>query len=856
MKKRIVYFLVLFFGGSLLTYGFFASFLFNVDQVHVNLATFQSTTTPLTISFDYFYGASSGPASYRIVRRQPCDSYDANGNCVSATPDLCPYLSLQPVVSGPKKSGFQFNPPFWWLEKAVGEFDVPNTTSDDWTLAIESPCFVGECPVDYDHYLYGDPLPQNLNGETFQCTLVSESNDPPQLVKHIGVKQAFAATSSLTILVSATFTGGAAILPQACCSNVAFIPGLEASRLATKASGSENILWEPNRNADVRKLYLDTTGKSIDQGVYSKGIIDSLRIGGANIYQSFISDMDALVSGGTIQAWKPLAYDWRLSLSDIVDNGTLQADGSVESMVTEVEQLASSSKTGKVTIVTHSNGGLVGKVLIQRLEAKGEAGLIDKLITVAAPQLGTPRAIPDMLHGTNFVHGLIMSNNTSRGLSLNMPGAYQLLPSREYFNTVASPVITFNQSLQGFNNFIAQFGNQITDYATLKRFILDTTSNRTTNPDDTLDKILTLNPTLIRNADTLHSTIDSYVIPSNIVVSQIAGWGVDTISGIEYYKKPTSVCVGLNCVGGAMLDYKPLFVEDGDKTVVTESATKINADTYYLNLDQSNKLGTVKIVHDNILENQSIKSLISNLLQDSTTTPQFITTAKPPHDPNSVKYRISVHSPVSIDLYDTAGRHTGLISNSNLNSDIRRYEEQIPNSYYIEVGDGKYSGFGGVQPTVVKLVGTGVGTFTLNIEQLKGGVVVKRSSYSDIPVTLGTKAQITIGQVASMGLSVDYNGDGVQDSVLGPEQKFVAKSYHTALRSIVIKMEAKEVSKKNVITKIDATIKMIEAGMIKDPEQRIREYLSSLEGASTTKFDLEIIARFIDYVSKFQFDKR
>ena len=61
-----------------------------------------------------------------------------------------------------------------------------------------------------------------------------------------------------------------------CCSNVIFLPGIDASTLYTKNSkGTNNKLWEPNRNLDVEKLYLDEKGNSLDSEIYVGDIIES-----------------------------------------------------------------------------------------------------------------------------------------------------------------------------------------------------------------------------------------------------------------------------------------------------------------------------------------------------------------------------------------------------------------------------------------------------------------------------------------------------------------------------------------------------------------------------------------------------
>jgi len=608
----------------------------------------------------------------------------------------------------------------------------------------------------------------------------------------------------------------------------------------------------------VRDLYLDTLGKSLNGSVYTKEVISEVNITGENIYKSFISDMDSLASAGTIKAWKPLPYDWRLSLSDIVDNGALQKDGTIQNMIAEIEKLVVSSQTGKVSIVTHSKGGLVAKYLVKSLEAQGKAGIIDKLIMVAAPQLGTPKSIPDMLHGTQFGKGFVMSQKTSRGLSLNMPGAYQLLPTREYFNKVATPVIQLDQSLVGYNNFINSFGNQIADYPTLKRFLLDTTDNRTSDPDSTVDDILTLSPNLMRNADTLHSSIDSYVFPGNIGVSSIVGWGLDTIAGVTYYAKDIYTCLINICSIKQKLAFKPVKVLEGDETVVSKSA--VASMPYYINLSAHNKATNSQVNHSNILFATTTRGIVINLIKDISVNSPYVSNVEPVPDANDTRTRISVHSPVAIHVYDSAGRHTGLIANKNPTSDLRLYEAKIPNSYYEEYGDDKYVGFSNTLPVTVKIQGTGTGTFTLNVEEVKAGVVIKKTSYAEIPVIPNTKAEIVVSATSTTALLVDHNGDGINDFTLSPGETFNATSYLESLRSIVRSFKLRPREESAIMARIGGTIRMIKVGMIKNPEQRIATYLGGLgydaSGAqSTVGLTPATVTSLLVYVSGVQFKK-
>src|SRR3989344_198050 len=139
-------------------------------------------------------------------------------------------------------------------------------------------------------------------------------------------------------------------------SNVAFIPGLEGSRLYRQNGlGNEDELWVPTTNQDAEQLYMNDAGQSIDPNIYTRDIIDRTKYL-FPIYEDFINFMDTdMVGGGIIHEWRPLPYDWRLSVDQAA---------ALPSMKQNIEELANSSDSGKVTIIAHSNGGLVAKLLL------------------------------------------------------------------------------------------------------------------------------------------------------------------------------------------------------------------------------------------------------------------------------------------------------------------------------------------------------------------------------------------------------------------------------------------------------------------------------------------------------------
>lgn len=194
-----------------------------------------------------------------------------------------------------------------------------------------------------------------------------------------------------------------------CCSNILFLPGLMASRLYI----DKNQLWEPNRNADVSKLFLNSLGNSIST-VYTKDIILKTNILNGyiideKIYEDFIKYLYSIKNNKLINDYNAMPYDWRLSPDMLLDNGIKLRDRNID-IIDYIKSLQKTSKTGKVTIITHSNGGLVAKKILLELKKQNLENIIDKVIFVAMPEYGTPQAITSLIYGhsQSIAGGLIL----------------------------------------------------------------------------------------------------------------------------------------------------------------------------------------------------------------------------------------------------------------------------------------------------------------------------------------------------------------------------------------------------------------------------------------------------------------
>jgi len=569
-------------------------------------------------------------------------------------------------------------------------------------------------------------------------------------------------------------------------SNILFLPGLEASRLYQQGMIFENQLWEPNRSADVEKLFLDNNGKSVNGGIYTRDVLDEaniLPLGQKNIYKSFINDLEKWKNEEKIITdYSAVPYDWRFSLNDILSSGIKTGDNIAYDQATddpyiiaELKRLAQSSKTHKVTIIAHSNGGLLTKALVNKLGVEAE-NLIDKIVFVAVPQTGTPQAVGGLLHG--FDQGLpndqidpFLTPQIARRLAVNMSSAYHLLPSESYFvndgNVINTPVITF-QPGNLTNVYINRYGNALTDAVKLNAFLRDNFA-KVPATSDNLEQPIQLNNSLLTYAENIHQTIDSnWQIPQSIKVYQIAGFGKETLSGIKYWTgQECAIAVQDRCLSYRnKIQYSPDLVIDGDGTVVAPSALAIsnnqsNTTRWWVDLEDYNNLFTIERKHADILEVLQLRNFIkNNIITESTTElPTYISSSTPAY---STVHRLSyiLHSPLSLSAHDNSG------------NEISAATSTISGARYIRFGEVQYLSIPAETVHTLELDGTGTGSFTLEIQEKDNNTIVASSIFAALPCSTSTKVTMLVanGSIQSAGpLKVDYDGDGNVDYDLNPK---------------------------------------------------------------------------------------
>jgi pimeloyl-ACP methyl ester carboxylesterase len=553
-----------------------------------------------------------------------------------------------------------------------------------------------------------------------------------------------------------------------CCSSVLLLPGIMGSSLYE----GEDKRWEPGSEADVERLYLDAAGKSVNQ-IAARGVIETFdgpAIFNFDLYESFLADLEDRKQNGFLDDYVAYGYDWRLSLPDILGSGDLQD---------EVRELALGSKSKKVTIVAHSNGGLLAKALVNALGPEA-ANLIDQVVLVGVPQIGTPQALGALLHGYNSGILTRYSDARARDFARNAPFAYQLLPQPDYFDnagfSVFTPLVRFAEG-GATNSFVEAYGTELSSADGLQKFLRGDEGRSAPEYADLSNPLLANSSLLQDSLDVLSAVGSAWQPPAGVKVHQVAGTGEPTVAGIEYWTD--SKCIRDNFFSLPthcdrrvdQLTYSPVLVYDGDHTVIEPSALAMSTSSesvsrWWVDLSTyndsviKNNISVLRTNHKDLLEISDVRDLIlDNLIGTSTSANyQYVFGAKPELN-KAERLTFTLHSPLSLSYTESDGLVVDSDHPAGRNSEYNRYGEV----QMIVVYDNK--------PGVLNLHGESAGSFTLEIAQFDGEQIEATTTLSAIPTSTTTVATLVVndGTISGSGpLDIDYDGNGSIDLTMAP----------------------------------------------------------------------------------------
>lgn len=589
-------------------------------------------------------------------------------------------------------------------------------------------------------------------------------------------------------------------------SNVLFLPGIQGSRLHAAEEVSDGLLgdyevgdrvWEVNQNDDVRLLRMNPDGSSV-YDIYVSEIIDTitfarlpfLTVERAGVYKNFNLFLNNLEDQEIINDWYPYAYDWRYNVADVVASGTVKANGRQESLLDTVTALANTSKTGQVTIVAHSNGGLLTKVLLDELAAQGKADLVDTIVLAGVPQTGTPQAIGTVLHGYDqqYAAGLVLRASVARNILVNFPGVYSLLPSEQYVIDAAEPLITFDDSPQS-QPYRDYYGEAVDTLQEYRDFLVGAESaDGERSAAQSLYVPSTANETLLQSATEQHRRIfTDWQAPDHVRVVELVGVGRPTAQSIRYESVLSEACqqpqVAVACVYNTeprpFLEFSLL----GDETVLGRSAGAYGEEKelYYFDLEsisskrQENKESPIN--HGNFMESDRLQFMVSHVVQGTSTSRQLPDFVSVDLFDFTDEYTVEqIASPVYPATTDNEGNVTGVVREGG--DWVLR--EEIPGSQYLEFGGVKYLVVPKGIDRTTTLRGYEVGTYTLAVDRLNAAGTERLDTIYQASTTDGMVAEYTHQNGERSNLTVDWQGDGEVDGTLQWEGRFIATTTATS----------------------------------------------------------------------------
>jgi len=196
------------------------------------------------------------------------------------------------------------------------------------------------------------------------------------------------------------------------------VPGPQGSRLTL--NGEE--IWPPTVPEMIGGY--NRMSKLLNPNAQASTIFDKIACFGVDygVYQPLQDDLDTIAQQpGATKKRLDFPYDWRIDLLDTADTLASVIAGCVK------------KGSDSVTLVCHSGGNLVARVLLEGKKYKCESWFsnITKYVGICGPHFGVPRILTYAL-GLQGSMGIRPSDMQSGAANRNFPSCYQFLPFHGY----------------------------------------------------------------------------------------------------------------------------------------------------------------------------------------------------------------------------------------------------------------------------------------------------------------------------------------------------------------------------------------------------------------------------------------
>lgn len=252
-----------------------------------------------------------------------------------------------------------------------------------------------------------------------------------------------------------------------------------------------------------------------------------------------------------------------------------------------VKRVKIQTGAAQVDLIGHSMGGVIIK---QYLLNDENAVNVRTVIFASTPHLGAPKALKALRYGDNLDIALFDGCKLKRAVH-NMPGMFNLLPGKRYFDATGGGYFTDARDLD------KDGATGELDYEQTLHNLKEGVETRCLLKPDKNDAppFDRLSPDLIRdNVENFRDAQDNWTKPANVKVFAIAGYNVPTLKAIKEDADAVTYT----------------YTTEGDGTVPLQSAETCDADAiYYADFKQ------LKTDHSQMIGSPAIDLQIYKLLQ-------------------------------------------------------------------------------------------------------------------------------------------------------------------------------------------------------------------------------------------------
>lgn len=414
-------------------------------------------------------------------------------------------------------------------------------------------------------------------------------------------------------------------------------------------------------------------------------------------------------------------YDWRLDINQIVDGEN--TNPLIVSLKGKIEEIKSQTGAVKVDIVAHSLGGLVAKRYIQKYGSDN----VNKFVDIATPHFGAPKAFKILFYGDNLDIP-ILNVNRVQVISQNMPAVYQLLPSRQYFNSTDS----------NYDSYIYDY-NDI-DQNSIKGEL---------NYDESIEfmKNIGRNDYLLAKNEELHNEIDNFDPAAyGVKAYNIVGCDQPTIGKIYILNKEKNG-----------YEYGLKYIS-GDSTVPLKSAEGLNNAVYTFYATGAE--------HSILPSYAGVKELVTAIENNQENSFDYLQYSNISQNDNACVlngWEVSYHSPIELHIYDESNNHLG----PNQDGDI---EMGIAGASYDIIEGNKFAFL--PKGHTYRIVGqaTDSGTFNARVQDIQDGETIETQYFNQVALnSTGTNIEYNLNdQTENVSMNIDEDGDHVFEQTIEP----------------------------------------------------------------------------------------